>query len=139
MLKLDYSDSSNYYSAGTRDRGKNTPFRYMLKVKTMHYEVLNQLGSWFSRYPIFKVYTIMYNTTGKFSTKVEITIFRTCFPTRSPYSIEQTVSPPVQWSRGASPPGGGGGGGVFYVNKSWFCTIFSKSKRFNIYVATQLQ
>ena len=46
----------------------------------------------------------MYNSAGKFSTNVETTIFETRFP----YSIEQAASPPVQWSRGASPPGGGG-------------------------------
>ena len=45
--------------------------RYMLKAKTVQYEVLNRLGSWFSRYPIFKVYIIMYNSAGKFSTNVE--------------------------------------------------------------------
>ena len=82
--------------------------RYMLKAKTVQYEVMNRLGSWFYRYPIFKVYTIMYNSAGKFSTNVETTIFKTRFPTRSPYSIEQAASSPVQWSRGASPPGGGG-------------------------------
>ena len=70
--------------------------RYMLKAKTVQYEVLNRLGSWFSRYPIFKVYTIMYNSAGKFSTNVETTIFETRFPTRFPYSIEQEASPPVQ-------------------------------------------
>ena len=82
--------------------------RYMLKAKSVQYEVLSPLGSWFSRYPIFKVYLIVYNSAGKFSTNVETTIFRTRSPTRSPDSIEQEASPPVQWSQGASPPGGGG-------------------------------
>ena len=72
--------------------------RYMLKAKSVQYEVLTPFGSWFSRYPIFKVYLIVYNSAGKFSTDVETIIFRTCFPTRSPDSIEQEVS---------------GGGGVF--------------------------
>ena len=48
--------------------------RHVLKAKSVQYEVLNRLGSWFSRYPIFKVYIIMYNSAGKFSTNVE-TIF----------------------------------------------------------------
>ena len=69
--------------------------RYMLKAKTVQYEVMNRLGSWFYRYPIFKVYTIMYNSAGKFSTNVETTIFGTRFTTRSPYYIEQAASPPV--------------------------------------------
>ena len=77
--------------------------RYMLKAKSVQYEVLSPLGSWFSRYPIFKVYLIVYNSAGKFSTNVETTIFRTRSPTRSPDSIEQEASPPVKWSRGASP------------------------------------
>ena len=55
--------------------------RYMLKAKTVQYEVMNRSGSWFYRYPIFKVYTIMYNSAGKFSTNVETTIFETRFPT----------------------------------------------------------
>ena len=83
----------------------------MLKAKSVQYEVLTPFGSWFSRYPIFKVYLIVYNSAGKFSTNVETIIFETRFP----YSIEQAASPPVQWSRGlrplllgASPPGGGG-------------------------------
>ena len=76
--------------------------RYMLRAKTVHYEVLNPLGSWFSRYQIFKVYLIVYNNAGNFSTNVE-TIFRTRFTTRSPYSIEQKASPLVQWNRGDSP------------------------------------
>ena len=66
--------------------------RYMLKAKTVQYEVLNRLGSWFSRYPIFKVYTIMYNSAGRFSTNVETTIFKTRFPTRSPFFIEQEAN-----------------------------------------------
>ena len=61
--------------------------RYMLKAKSVQYEVLSPLGSWFSRYPIFKVYLIVYNSAGKFSTNVETTIFRTHSPTRSPDSI----------------------------------------------------
>ena len=51
---------------------------YVLKAKSVQYEVLNPLGSRFSRYPIFKVYIIMYNSAGKFSTTVE-PMFRTTF------------------------------------------------------------
>ena len=74
--------------------------RYMLKAKTVQYEVLNQ-SCWFSKCLNFKFYLMVYNSAaGNFSTNVETTIFETRFP----YSIEQAASPPVQWSRGASPP-----------------------------------
>ena len=50
----------------------------VLKAKKVQHEVLNPLESWFSRYPIFRVYIIMYKSTGQFSTNVE-TIFRRAF------------------------------------------------------------
>ena len=46
------------------------PARHVLKAKSVQYEVLSPLGSWFSGYPIFKVYIIMHNSAGKFSTNV---------------------------------------------------------------------
>ena len=48
--------------------------RYVLKAKSVQYEVKNPLGSWFSRYLIFKVYIIVYNSAGKFSTNVETNV-----------------------------------------------------------------
>ena len=48
--------------------------RYVLKAKSVQYEVKNPSGSWFSRYLIFRVYIIVYNSAGKFSTNVETNV-----------------------------------------------------------------
>ena len=68
--------SGRYYGKTIKDRDLCYCMltKYVLKAKSVQYEVLNPLGSRFSRYPIFKVYIIMYNSAGKFSTNVE-TIF----------------------------------------------------------------
>ena len=92
---------------------------HILKAKTAKFQVLTPFGSLFFRYPIFKVYTIVYNSAGRFSTLLKtfssLRVFR-------PF-IEQGASPPVLWSRGASPPPPGG---VFFPGRA--------CQRCNIYV-----
>ena len=68
--------SGRYYGNTIKDRDLCFCMlgRYVLKAKSVQYEVLNPLGSRFSRYPIFKVYIIMYNSAGKFSTNVETNV-----------------------------------------------------------------
>ena len=44
---------------------------HILKAKTAKFQVLTPFGSLFFRYPIFKVYTIVYNSAGRFSTPLE--------------------------------------------------------------------
>ena len=73
---------------------------HILKAKTAKFQVLTPFGSLFFRYPIFKVYTIVYNSAGRFSTPLKTFSSRRVF---RPF-IEQGASPPVLWSRGASPP-----------------------------------
>ena len=73
---------------------------HILKAKTAKFQVLTPFGSLFFRYPIFKVYTIVYNSAGRFSTPLKTFSLRRVF---RPF-IEQGASPPVLWSRGASPP-----------------------------------
>ena len=45
---------------------------HILKAKTAKFQVLTPFGSLFFRYPIFKVYTIVYNSAGRFSTPLNI-------------------------------------------------------------------
>ena len=59
----------------------------------------------------FKVYTIVYNSAGRFSTPLKTFSSRRVF---RPF-IEQGASPPVLWSRGASPPPPGG---VFFPGRA---------------------
>ena len=73
---------------------------HILKAKTAKFQVLTPFGSLFFRYPIFKVYTIVYNSADRFSTPLKTFSSRRVF---RPF-IEQGASPPVLWSRGASPP-----------------------------------
>ena len=73
---------------------------HILKAKTAKFQVLTPFGSLFFRYPIFKVYTIVYNSAGRFSTPLKTFSSRRVF---RPF-IEQGASPPVLWSQGASPP-----------------------------------
>ena len=44
---------------------------HILKAKTAKFQVLTPFGSLFFRYPIFKVYTIVYNSAGRFSTPLK--------------------------------------------------------------------
>ena len=67
---------------------------HILKAKTAKFQVLTPFGSLFFRYPIFKVYTIVYNSAGRFSTPLKTFSSRRVF---RPF-IEQGASPP--------PPGG---------------------------------
>ena len=46
-------------------------WRWRQKVSNMKFGIHWQLGSWSSRYLIFKVYMVMYNSVGKFSNNVE--------------------------------------------------------------------
>ena len=79
--------------------------RYKLKAKIVPHEVLNLLRSWFSRYPVFKVYIIKNNNASNFSANAEIFNFP-----KHVYqlSIEKEASPPVPWSRVVSLQEGGG-------------------------------
>ena len=74
--------------------------RLILKAKSTKFQVQTPSGRWFFRYPFFNFYTIVYNSAGKFSTTLKTFssghVFR--------LSNEQGASPPVLWSRGASPP-----------------------------------
>ena len=79
---------------------------HILKAKTAKFQVLTPF-----RYPIFKVYTVVYNSAGRFSTPLKTFSSRRVF---RPF-IEQGASPPVLWSRGASPP------------SSWGC-LFPRSR-----------
>ena len=92
---------------------------HILKAKTAKFQVLTPFGSLFFRYPIFKVYTIVYNSAGRFSTPLKTFSSRRVF---RPF-IEQGASPPVLWSRGASPPPPGG---VFFPGRA--------CQRCNIYI-----
>ena len=85
-----------------KDRGLSfgMVLTHMLKAKTAKFQVLSPFGSLFFRYPIFKVYTIVYNSAGRFSTPLKTFSSRRVF---RPF-IEQGASTPVLWSRGASPP-----------------------------------
>ena len=101
-----------YCGKTIKDRGLSFGMvpTHILKAKTAKFQVLTPFGSLFFRYPIFKVYTIVYNSAGRFSTPLKTFSSRRVF---RPF-IEQGASPPVLWSRG-----GGGGlrppppGGVF--------------------------
>ena len=75
------------------------PPRHVLKAKTAKFQAKILFRRWFSRYPIFKVFTNMYNSAGEFSTHLKTVITEHI----SWLSIEQWASPTVQWSRRASP------------------------------------
>ena len=98
---------------------------HILKAKTAKFQVLTPFGSLFFRYPIFKVYTIVYNSAGRFSTPLKTFSSRRVF---RPF-IEQGASPPVLWSRGASPPPPGG---VFFPGGACQrCNIYTGDRRFS--------
>ena len=75
------------------------PPRYVLKAKTAKFQAKILSRRWFSRYPIFKVFTNMYSSAGEFSTHLKTVLTEHI----SRLSIEQWASPTVQWSRRASP------------------------------------
>ena len=75
------------------------PPRHVLKAKTAKFQAKILSRRWFSRYPIFKVFTNMYSSAGEFSTHLKTVLTEHI----SRLSIEQWASPTVQWSRRASP------------------------------------
>ena len=85
-----------YCGKTMKDRGLSFGMvpTHILKAKTAKFQVLTPFGSLFFRYPIFKVYTIVYNSAGRFSTPLKTFSSRRVF---RPF-IEQGASPP--------PPGG---------------------------------
>ena len=85
-----------YCGKTIKDRGLSFGMvpTHILKAKTAKFQVLTPFGSLFFRYPIFKVYTIVYNSAGRFSTPLKTFSSRRVF---RPF-IEQGASPP--------PPGG---------------------------------
>ena len=87
-----------------RDLSFCTSGRHILNARTVLFQVSNPSGSWFSRHPIFKVYTIMYNSAGKFLTTLKTFFSRDVFR----LSVEQGASPPS--SRGLRPREEGEGG-----------------------------
>ena len=92
-----------YCGKTIKDRGLSFGMvpTHILKAKTAKFQVLTPFGSLFFRYPIFKVYTIVYNSAGRFSTPLKTFSSRRVF---RPF-IEQGASPP--------PPGG-----VFFLGRA---------------------
>ena len=62
-----------YCGKTIKDRGLSFGMvpTHILKAKTAKFQVLTPFGSLFFRYPIFKVYTIVYNSAGRFSTPLK--------------------------------------------------------------------
>ena len=88
---------------------------HILKAKTAKFQVLTPFGSLFFRYPIFKVYTIVYNSAGRFSTPLRTFSSRRVFVT---FLSNRGLRPLFYGVGGLRPPPPGG---VFFPGRACQC------------------